>query len=68
MGITEDEVFFRLFRLYIEGSLHEDWKGKFQWEMEKSDLAVKDAYMQSEDFENMKVTLGNANFLSPANF
>lgn len=62
VGNTEDELFFRRFRLYIEGSLHEDWSGKFQWDMGKSDLAVKDAYMQYKGFDNMEVTLGNANF------
>ncbi len=61
-GATEDELFFRRFRPYIEGSLHKDWKGKFQWDMGKSDLSVKDAYMQYKGFDNMKVTVGNANF------
>lgn len=65
-GDSTDEVFFRRFRPYIEGSLHKDWKGKFQWDMGKAEgeneLAVKDAYLQYKGFNNMKVTVGNANF------
>jgi hypothetical protein len=65
-GDSADEVFFRRFRPYIEGSLHKDWKGKFQWDMGKAEggneIAVKDAYMQYEGIENMKITVGNANF------
>lgn len=65
-GSTTDEVFFRRFRPYIEGSVHKDWKGKFQWDMGKAEdgneVAVKDAYFQYKGFEGMKVTIGNANF------
>lgn len=61
-GTDSDELFFRRFRPYIEGSIHEDWKGKFQWDMGKSDFAVKDAYMQYKGIEGMKITVGNANF------
>lgn len=65
-GSATDEVIFRRLRPYIEGSLHPDWKGKFQWDMGKADgeneLAIKDAYMQYKGFENMKLTIGNANF------
>ena len=63
-GVTEDEVFFRRFRPYIEGSLHKDWLGKFQWDMGKAsgsnEVAVKDAYMQYKGFDGMKLTVGNA--------
>ncbi len=62
-GDATDSVFFRRFRPYVEGSIHKDWKGKFQWDMGKADgsneLAVKDAYMQYKGFNNLKVTLGN---------
>ncbi len=65
-GEKTDEVFFRRFRPYIEGSIHKDWKGKFQWDMGKAvdvdEFAVKDAYMQYMGIPNLKVTLGNANF------
>lgn len=65
-GETMDEVFFRRLRPYIEGSVHKDWKGKFQWDMGKAEdeneLSIKDAYMQYNGFSNVKVTLGNANF------
>ena len=65
-GDSEDEVRFRRFRPYIEGSAHPDWKGKFQWDMGKAsgdnEISVKDAYMQYKGIDNMKLTLGNANF------
>jgi phosphate-selective porin len=61
-GASTDEMFFRRFRPYIEGSVHKDWLGKFQWDMGKSDLAVKDAYVQYSGFDAMKITVGNANF------
>lgn len=61
-GTSTDEMFFRRFRPYIEGSVHKDWKGKFQWDMGKSGSAVKDAYMQYSGFDAMKITVGNANF------
>ena len=65
-GSATDEVIFRRLRPYIEGSLHKDWKGKFQWDMGKAEgdneLAIKDAYMQYKGFDNMQLTIGNANF------
>ena len=65
-GQSSDDLFFRRFRPYIEGSIHNNWKGKFQWDMGKSsgdnELAVKDAYMQYKGIENLKITIGNANF------
>ena len=64
VGTTTDDVFFRRLRPYIEGSLHKDWKGKFQWDMGKADgsneIAVKDAYFQYKGYKGMKVTLGNS--------
>ena len=65
-GSSSDELFFRRLRPYVEGSLHPDWLGKFQIDYGKADgdneVAVKDAYMQYKGFENLKVTIGNANF------
>ncbi|MCO6411253.1 MAG: hypothetical protein J5I92_00785 [Thiogranum sp.] len=65
-GSSTDDLFFRRLRPYIEGSLHKDWKGKFQFDYGKAEddneVAVKDAYMQYSGFENTKVTVGNANF------
>jgi hypothetical protein len=61
-----DEVFFRRLRPYIEGSVHKDWKGKFQFDLGKSEndneVSIKDAYMQYKGFDNIKITVGNANF------
>jgi hypothetical protein len=63
-GDSEDELFFRRFRPYIEGSLHKDWKGKFQWDMGKAngsnEIAVKDAYIQYQGIDGVKITIGNA--------
>ena len=63
---TTDEVFFRRLRPYVEGSLHPDWKGKFQMDFGKAEddneVAIKDAYLQYKGIDNMKVTFGNANF------
>lgn len=61
-GEDTDELRFRRFRPYIEGSLHPDWKGKFQWDMGKSDLAVKDAYFRYSGCPYADVTLGNHGF------
>lgn len=65
-GSSEDEVKFRRLRPYIEGSLHPDWLGKFQLDYGKAEddneVAIKDAFMQYKGYENMKVTVGNANF------
>ncbi len=63
---STDEVFFRRFRPYIEGSLHKNWKGKFQWDMGKADgsneMAIKDAYMQYKSESGIKVSMGNKMF------
>lgn len=60
---STDTLFFRRFRPYIEGSIHKDWKGKFQWDMGKAnggnELAIKDAYMQYKGISNIKLTIGN---------
>ncbi len=61
-GDSSDELKFRRFRPYIEGSVHEDWKGKFQWDMGKSSLAVKDAYFEYKGFESSSVKIGNVTF------
>ena len=65
-GDGKDDIFFRRLRPYIEGSLHKGWKGKFQFDFGKAsgdnEVAVKDAYMQYKGFDNVKVTIGNANF------
>lgn len=65
-GGAGDELFFRRLRPYIEGSLHKDWKGKFQFDFGKAEgdneVAIKDAYMQYSGFNNMKIKIGNANF------
>jgi hypothetical protein len=65
-GQATDDIFFRRLRPYIEGSLHPNWKGKFQWDMGKAEdtneIAVKDAYMQYKAESGVKVSLGNYSF------
>ena len=62
-GNKVDEMFLRRFRPYIEGSIHKDWKGKFQFDFGKAsgdnEVAVKDAYMEYKGFDGVKVLLGN---------
>lgn len=65
-GDSEDNLFFRRFRPYIEGSIHKDWKGKFQWDMGKAsgsnEISIKDAYMQYSGIDGLKIIVGNAKF------
>lgn len=65
-GATNDTLAFRRFRPFIEGSLHENWKGKFQFDLGKAkkdnEIAIKDAYFQYKGFKGVHVTIGNANF------
>jgi len=59
---SEDKLIFRRLRPYIEGSVHTDWKGKFQWDMGNSKTEIKDAYFQYKGIEDLKITLGNLCF------
>jgi len=65
-GETTDDLFFRRLRPYIEGSVHKDWIGKIQFDLGKADegdeVAIKDAYFQYKGWNNMKLSIGNANF------
>jgi len=61
-----DELFFRRFRPYIEGSLHKDWMGKFEWDMGKAEndneISIKDAYFRYKGFNTVTITVGNYTF------
>lgn len=61
-GDSADTLLFRRFRPYIEGSVHKDWMGKFQWDMGKSTFAVKDAYMAYTGLDRVDIVVGNHNF------
>jgi len=65
-GDSTDELFFRRLRPYIEGRIHKNWKGKFQFdigqELDINEADIKDAYIAYKGFENIEVLLGNANF------
>lgn len=62
---STDSLAFRRFRPYIEGSVHKDWLGKFQWDMGEAsgdnEIAIKDAYMEYKGFKDVTIKLGNAN-------
>lgn len=65
-GEKTDSVFFRRLRPYIEGSVHKDWLGKFEFDLGKAEddneVAIKDAYLRYTGVKNLKVTVGNAYF------
>ncbi|HFQ13208.1 MAG TPA: hypothetical protein ENK40_00275 [Gammaproteobacteria bacterium] len=65
-GASTSDLYFRRLRPYIEGSLHKDWKGKFQWDMGKAEdtneIALKDAYFAYKGFDNKHVIIGNYSF------
>jgi len=56
---SEDELFFRRLRFYIDGTTHEDWYGKWQVDFGKSKISVKDAYFQYKGVDGIKISLGN---------
>ena len=59
-GESTDELRFRRLRPYIEGSVHEDWKGKWQWDMGKGDVELKDAYFEYGGCDLATIRIGNA--------
>lgn len=59
-GEEEDELFFRRFRPYIEGSVHDDWKGKFQFDFGKGSSEIKDAYLAYGGIDGLSIKIGNA--------
>ena len=59
-GANTDELIFRRLRPYIEGSIHKDWKGKWQFDLGKGKIENKDAYMQYKGFDWGTVTIGNS--------
>ena len=61
-GESSDEIFFRRFRPYIEGSIHEDWKGKIQVDFGKGDTEIKDAYAAYGGVDGLDIKLGNTVF------
>ena len=52
-------MFFRRLRPYIEGSVHKDWVGKFQFDLGKAEgdneIEVKDAYLQYRGIDGLKI-------------
>jgi len=71
-GEQTDSLFLRRFRTYIEGSVHKNWRGKFQVDFGKAkdddEVAVKDAYLSYRGFKNHQLMIGNAKVMfSPEN-
>ncbi len=65
---TTDDFKARRIRPYIEGSLHPDWKGKFQWDMGKGKIALQDIYMRYSGFSLADIAVGNTDFLFSREF
>ncbi|WFB36200.1 porin [Kiritimatiellota bacterium B12222] len=61
-GDSSDELFFRRLRPYIEGSMHKDWKAKFQVDFGSSKTEIKDMYFQYKGYDFGSITAGNAVF------
>ncbi len=61
-GERSDKILFRRLRPYIEGSVHQDWKGKFQWDMGKGGVCIKDAYFQYKGWKDINMGIGNMVF------
>lgn len=65
-GDSTDSLFLRRLRPEIEGSVHKDWVGKFQWDMggaeDDDEIAIKDAYLQYKGYGNLNITFGNYTF------
>ena len=57
-----DKLFFRRFRPFFEGSVHENWMGKFQWDMGKSTLSLKDVFLQYSGMDHLNLRVGNVKF------
>lgn len=62
-GDSEDEVFFRRLRPYVEGSVTEGWTGKIQVDFGgasgSNEVSVKDAYLRYSGHDRITVTVGN---------
>ena len=61
-GGSTDDLLFRRLRPYIEGSVNENWKGKWQFDLGKGKVEVKDAYAAYTGIEGVQIAFGNANF------
>ncbi len=67
-GPATDTLKARRIRPYISGSVHEDWVGKFQWDMGKGAVKLQDVYMRYSGLDWVTVTLGNTDFLFSREF
>lgn len=59
---TTDDLFFRRLRLYVAGTVTEDWYGKLQFDFGKSsddEVSLKDAYLRYTGWEDLRLTIGN---------
>jgi len=65
-GESTDELFFRRLQPFIEGTLHENWLGRFQIDFgnakDTNEVAISDAYMRYSGLSPFRVTVGNLKF------
>jgi len=67
-GETTDDFKARRIRPYIEGSVNENWKGRFQWGMGRGKISLQDVYMKYLGFDFAEIALGNTDFLFSREF
>jgi len=62
-GDSEDEIFFRRLRPYIEAGIRKDWLAKIEFDVGDAagtnEVAVKDSYVRYTGFKAADFTLGN---------
>lgn len=65
-GESSDRLFLRRLMPFIEGTLHEDWMGRFQIDFgnarDSNEVVINDAYMRYRGLEAFRVTVGNLKF------
>ena len=54
-----NDILLRSLRLGTEGSLYENWTGKFQFDLGQGVPVIKDAFVRYDCCKNCKVTVGN---------
>lgn len=65
-GESIDELFLRRLMPFVEGTLHENWLGKFQIDFgsakDSNEVTINDAYMRYSGLDSFRVTVGNLKF------
>jgi len=58
-GASTDELIFRRLRPYIQGSGGDNWYAKFQWDMGKGSIDLRDAYFAHTGLDGITIYVGN---------